>query len=419
MKLTIVIPAYNEEDAIASIIERTLAAGRIITSRSPVREVEVIVVSDGSTDATARIASRYDDVRLIVFDQNRGYGAAIKRGFEEGTGDLVAFLDADGTCDPVFFADLCTAVVEHGAAVALGSRLGSQSRMPRVRRLGNRFYALILSILSNKPVTDTASGMRVVRRDVLDQLYPLPDGLDFTPAMSARVLMDDRLRIVELPMPYQERVGQSKLNVIRDGVAFLRTIAQMALVWRPARLFWAGAVACLFVVTVLLAGPFETWVRFGRLGEDMIYRLLFCSLLGSFGAVLISATVLSQALRELFADRTAPRTFFAVLLDRVYTLKGCAVAAGLLAPVLAWLVGAGVATYLTERAVYIHWSRVVVAGLLVFALSQMFVTTLLANVIRFHTPRRSAQVLAEKSRTTADIPMLTAPGGPARLVPRG
>ncbi len=418
MKLTIVIPAYNEEEAIAAIIERTLAARSVIMSRSPVRDVEIIVVSDGSTDDTVRIASQYDGVRLIVFERNRGYGAAIKRGFEEGTGDLVGFLDADGTCDPDFFADLCTAVVEHDAAVALGSRLGDGSRMPRVRRLGNRIYALILSVLSNKPVTDTASGMRVIRRDVLDQLYPLPDGLNFTPAMSARVLMDDRMRIVELPMSYEERVGQSKLNVLRDGVAFLQTIGQMALVWRPMRMFWAAAVACLFVMSVLLAGPFESWLRFGKLGEDMIYRLLFCSLLGSFGAVLVSATVLSYALRDLLDERPAPRTFFTLLLDRVYTLKGCAVAGALLAPLLAWLIGAGVLTYLTERAVYIHWSRVVLAGLLVFALSQMMVTTLLANVIRFHVPRRRARVLAEKTRSVVEIPMLPAAGGSGQLLPR-
>ncbi|MDO8629864.1 MAG: glycosyltransferase family 2 protein, partial [Phycisphaerales bacterium] len=218
MKLTIVIPALNEEAAIGSIIERTLTARRTILSDSAVSEVEVIVVSDGSTDRTAEIAAGYDEVRVIVFERNRGYGAAIKKGFEVGTGEIVGFLDADGTCDPRIFAELCNALIGEEADVAIGSRMGPQSRMPRVRRIGNRIYALILSVLSNRVVTDTASGMRVIRRAALPQLYPLPDGLHFTPAMSARVLMDDRLTIVERPMPYEERIGESKLHVIHDGL---------------------------------------------------------------------------------------------------------------------------------------------------------------------------------------------------------
>ena len=112
---------------------------------------------------------------------------------------MVAFLDADGTCDPAFFATLCRAIIDENASVAIGSRMGPQSSMPRLRRLGNRVYALILSALSNRVVTDTASGMRVIRREALPSLYPLPDGLHFTPAMSARVLMDDSLTIVERP----------------------------------------------------------------------------------------------------------------------------------------------------------------------------------------------------------------------------
>ena len=229
MKLNIVIPALNEEDAIASIIERSLAARHTIIQDSPVIDVEIIVVNDGSTDRTAEIAARYDDVRLISFEKNRGYGAAIKRGFAESSGEIVGFLDADGTCDPVFFATLCRALLEERAAIALGSRLGPDSQMPRVRRLGNRVYALILSALSNRVVTDTASGMRVIRREMLRHLYPLPDGLNFTPAMSARALMDNRLKIVECPMAYKERIGESKLHVVKDGMRFLRTIFEMTL----------------------------------------------------------------------------------------------------------------------------------------------------------------------------------------------
>ncbi len=389
MKLTIVIPALNEEDAIGSTIERTLAAREHIVAASPVDAVEVIVVSDGSTDRTAEIAASYDGVKLIEFEHNRGYGAAIKEGFRQGTGDLVSFLDGDGTCDPKFFATLCTAIVKENAAVAIGSRLGAGSEMPRVRRLGNRVYALILSALSNRVVSDTASGMRVIRRSALEQLYPLPDGLHFTPAMSARVLSDDRLQIVERPMAYAERIGESKLHVLRDGVRFLRTILEMTLMWRPTKLFALSACLCLTVMTLLAVHPVEVWLRAGRLGEDMIYRLLFCSLLGSAGVTLLSASVLCENLHRLWTPDVARRSFSAETLDRAYSFTGLVIAAVPAVPVLLALIGPGVWTRITDGYVAIHWSRVVLAGLIAFSIGQMFVTVLVANLIRFHTDRRS------------------------------
>jgi glycosyltransferase involved in cell wall biosynthesis len=407
MKLTIVIPAYNEEDAIASIIERCLAARETIIEASPVDDVEVIVVSDGSTDRTVELASRYDEARLIVFERNRGYGAAIKKGFEEGTGQLVGFLDADGTCDPTFFATLCRALVEETAHVAIGSRMGPQSRMPAVRRLGNRIYALILSALSNTGVTDTASGMRVIRRDALPQLYPLPDGLHFTPAMSARVLMDDRLTIVERPMRYEERIGDSKLHVVRDGARFLHTIFEMTLMWRPAKLFVLSAVVCLGLMTLLAMHPIETWLRAGGLRADTVYRLLFCSFLGTLGVTLLSAGLICSHLHRLLDEKQRPRTFLWMLLDAAYSLRGVVVATCAAAPLLVWLIGEGVMTRLLDGYVNLHWSRVVLAGLVAFSLCQMLVTVLIINLLRFHTARKPLLVAQQTAARAATLPTIT------------
>ncbi len=401
MKLTIVIPAFNEEDAIGSIIERCQAARPQIVAESPVDDVEIIVVSDGSTDRTVEIASGYDQAKLIVFEKNRGYGAAIKRGFEEGEGDLVAFLDADGTCDPAFFATLCRAIIDENASVAIGSRMGPQSSMPRLRRLGNRVYALILSALSNRVVTDTASGMRVIRREALPSLYPLPDGLHFTPAMSARVLMDDSLTIVERPMPYEERIGESKLHVVRDGVRFLNTILEMTLMWRPARMFTAVAAVCLALTVLLASHPFEMWLRVQRLQEDMIYRLLFCALLGMFGVAMLSAGVVADHLRRFLSEESSPRTFVASVLDKVYTFRGFAVTTVVSLPVLGWLVGRGVWTRITDGFVDLHWSRVVLAGVIAFSLGQMLITVLTANLLRFHAARRVTGTVRKTARRSA------------------
>ncbi len=387
MKLSIVIPAFNEEEAIGSTIERCIAARQAIVDGSPITDMEIVVVSDGSTDQTAAIARGYDQIRLIEFERNRGYGAAIKRGFEESDGEIVGFLDGDGTCEPAFFATLCTALIDESASVAIGSRMGPQSKMPGVRRLGNRIYAAILSALSNRAVTDTASGMRVIRRDVLDGLYPLPDGLHFTPAMSARVLMDDWLTIVERPMSYEERVGDSKLNVFRDGVRFFHVIFQMSLMWRPAKMFAGTSLICLAIMTILALHPLEMWLRYGGFHEDMIYRLLFCGLMGMVGITLLSAAVVSDHVHRLLKRATAPRTFVALVLDKVYSLGGFAVALLGSLPIMAWLIGAGVWTRLADGYVAIHWSRVVVAGVMSFGLAQMLATVVIVNVIRFHNKR--------------------------------
>ncbi len=407
MKLSIVIPALNEEAAIASIIERTLAARSEIVAESPITDVEIIVVSDGSTDQTAEIAAAYAagraDVRLIVFPTNRGYGAAIKRGFEESSGELVAFLDADGTCDPRFFAPLCRAIVEEDAAVALGSRLGPDSQMPRVRRIGNRVYAMILSMLSNRVVTDTASGMRVIRRDALAKLYPLPDRLNFTPALSARVLMDDQLTIAERPMPYEERIGESKLHVLRDGVRFLNTILEIALMWQPAKMFVAAAVGCFSLMALLAAHPLEMYLRAGRLAEDMIYRLLFCFWLGTVAATLLSAGVVCDQLARVWQTRRRPRTFVAAMLARTYSFFGLSAASVVVIPAAVWLVGPGVWTRITGGFVELHWSRVVLGGLLAFSWLQMLITTLVVNVIRFHSDRDASlgNARVQSARTAA------------------
>src|SRR6185312_14461030 len=118
--LTIVIPALDEEGAIGMTVSRCLDARDEIKRAADLDDVEVIVVSDGSTDRTAEIARGFDGVEVIVFEQNRGYGAAIKEGFRRGRGSLVGFLDADGTCDPRYFAEMCRVAVEDDAEMVLG-----------------------------------------------------------------------------------------------------------------------------------------------------------------------------------------------------------------------------------------------------------------------------------------------------------
>ena len=110
---------------------------------------------------TVKIASQHSDkAKLIVFEHNRGYGAAIKEGWNSSSNaDLLAFLDADGTCDPNFFVTLCNSITEEGADIAIGSRLSKESKMPLVKRIGNTIFSILLSFVSSERIKDTASGI--------------------------------------------------------------------------------------------------------------------------------------------------------------------------------------------------------------------------------------------------------------------
>jgi glycosyltransferase involved in cell wall biosynthesis len=216
--------------------------------------LELLVVDDGSHDKTAQVASKIKGVTLIRHPQNRGYGAALKTGFARAKGELIGFLDADGTYPPEYFPKLCQSAL-NGSDLVIGSRMaGEDSKMPLTRRVGNFFFATLLSILGRQKVTDSASGMRVFKREILEHIYPLPDGLNLTPVMSTRALHEG-VKIEEVPIPYSERVGRSKLSVIRDGRIFLESMVWTAMSYNPVRilgLIGLGGLGIAGIITLIL-----------------------------------------------------------------------------------------------------------------------------------------------------------------------
>ncbi len=379
-KLTIVIPALNEEESIGQTVQRCLDAHDDLVVSGQLRDIEVIVVNDGSTDRTSEIAhekaSRNPKVAVIDFPKNRGYGAALKTGFEQGTGELVSFLDADGTCDPMYFGTMCHALQEYKADVVLGSRMGKNSEMPRIRRLGNRLFAFLLGFLSGRAVTDTASGMRVIRRESLERLYPLPDGLQFTPAMSARAILDN-LTVVEVDMEYSERIGESKLHAFRDGIRFLMAIMHALLLFRPSRLFNLAALVCLIVAVFWGLYPVEFYLRHARLEEWMIYRVLLCTFLASSSLVFLSGSVIAEKILSLVHPRHT-RQFVDAALEYLLAPKHLVIAAGAFFVMSIVLVWPGLIEYLRTSHTSLHWSRAIVA---VFLL-QLALVSLVSAVIQ-------------------------------------
>ena len=307
--LSMVIPALNEEDGIANIMDRVLSTQESL-GKVGVEELELIVVDDGSTDRTAEIVKSYQQVRLVQHPKNQGYGAALKSGFRAANGQLLGFLDADGTYPPEYLPELCKSALE-GADVVVGSRRsGAASEMPAIRRLGNFFWSNMLSALAGKRVVDPASGMRVFRREALEAIYPLPDGLNFTPVMSTRTAHES-LKVVELPVPYKERVGRSKLSVVRDGMRFLQTILWTALNYNPVRIL-GGLGALLFglalvIVIVILGLRLSGVTVLGPWGVGFSYAAV---LLGMAGINLFALGVTFNYLVSLFHKRPIRQGLF-------------------------------------------------------------------------------------------------------------
>ncbi len=250
--LSVIIPAFNEEDGIAEIAERVLSVKDDL-QEAGVADLELLVVDDGSGDGTAEVASQIAGVRLIRHGKNRGYGAALKTGFSNATGELIGFLDADGTYPPEYFPQLCRKAM-NGGELVIGSRMsGTDSKMPLTRRVGNYFFATLLTLIGWQKVSDSASGMRVFRRNILDRIYPLPDGLNLTPVMSTRAVHEG-IQMVEVPIPYDERVGSSKLSVFRDGSLFLQSIIWTVLTYNPVRILGIiGLIGIFFALSVAIA----------------------------------------------------------------------------------------------------------------------------------------------------------------------
>ncbi len=192
-------------------------------------------------------------------------------------------MDADGTYPPEYYPALCQSILD-GAELVIGSRMaGSESQMPITRRIGNFIFANLLSILGWQRITDSASGMRVFRKEILSRIYPLPDGLNLTPVMSTRAVYED-IKMVEVPIPYSERVGRSKLSVVKDGWVFLQSMVWTVLSYNPVRVMGLIGSALLglslFIFLSLLIIRLSGTTEIGPWGVATLFTALIFSVSG-------------------------------------------------------------------------------------------------------------------------------------------
>jgi glycosyltransferase involved in cell wall biosynthesis len=227
MKLSVVIPVYNEAATIADLISRVHAVDV---------EKQMIVVDDGSTDGTREVLEglkgRYDNISVILQPRNRGKGAALRLGFQHATGDFVLVQDADLEYDPAEYPELLVPLIEGKADVVYGSRFLT-TKQHRVlffwHSIGNRLLTLISNMFTNLNLTDMETGFKVFRRDVIQSIKLEQNRFGFEPEVTVKISRM-KLRIYEVGISYHGRTYEEGKKIgWKDGVQALWCILKYSI----------------------------------------------------------------------------------------------------------------------------------------------------------------------------------------------
>lgn len=279
--VSIVIPAFNEEMALRSVV----ADVKDVLHENDFT-VEVIVVDDGSTDGTARSATAAG-ARVIRHRNNRGYGASLKTGITAAKYDLIGIIDADGTY-PVKYLPELFRELEH-ADMVVGARIGQNVHIPLIRRPAKWVLKHLANYVANARIPDLNSGLRVFRREIALQYFPiLPNQFSFTTTITLSMLCDN-YAVSYVPIDYRKRQGRSKI-VPWDAGSFAILILRAAILFRPLRVFLPLAMVCIsYGVTKMILDLFRDpnisasailafmsalmIVMIGMLGDAIVTRL--------------------------------------------------------------------------------------------------------------------------------------------------
>jgi len=245
--VSVIIPVHNEQDGVARVVEQV--RGALVTPARPATRVEILVVDDGSTDASAERA-RQAGARVIQHPGNLGYGAAIKTGLRHASHEVIVITDGDGTY-PAAQMDALVRELER-CDMAVGARTGSDVNIPWTRRPAKRLLTWLAVYLAQKPIPDLNSGLRAFRKSDAMRFFNLyPSGFSFTTTITLAYLSNDLL-VHYLPIDYHPRIGRSKLRPIRDTKNLFLTVVRSIIFFNPMRVCIPLALA-MFAVALYVA----------------------------------------------------------------------------------------------------------------------------------------------------------------------
>ena len=273
--VTIVIPAYNEQDAIGTVLEAIDATMSECDWR-----YEVVVVDDGSTDETAAVVKRYP-VRLIELPDNRGYGMALTTGIEAARTELIVIIDADTT----YPASAIPTLLSHADRydMVVGARTGEDVNVPLIRRPAKALLRWLASYLAEQPIPDLNSGLRVVKRTLVRRFRNmLPSGLSFTTTITLALLCNN-YHVYYVPINYRKRIGSSSVRP-SDAYRFLIQILRTVTFYNPLRIFLPTGTI-LFVAGFIKLCYDLFWVDPPNLSESAVMAILGAIILWALGLI--------------------------------------------------------------------------------------------------------------------------------------
>lgn len=227
--LSVVVPAYNEEEAIGEVIDQI----RLALEGFPL-PYEIIAVDDGSLDRTAEVL-REKPVRLLQHGRNKGYGAALKTGILAAKHRHVAIVDGDGTYEPGDLLKLARSMEDFDMVV--GARTGKQVRIPWIRRPAKWILTQLANFLAETRIPDLNSGLRIFDREIAERFFNiLPSNFSFTSTITMAMLTNG-YSVEFVPTSYRKRKGKSKIRPLQDTVNFFSLIVRTALYFAPLKIF--------------------------------------------------------------------------------------------------------------------------------------------------------------------------------------
>lgn len=231
-KVSVLVPCYNEEQAIGETIDK------LNNALSALDDYEIVAINDGSVDNTLtrlrELGQRFDKLHIVSHDRNRGYGAALKTGMRHAASEMIAIIDADGTY-PIEDLPRLVAMSEDFDMV-VGARTGDDVTYSIMRKIPKFFLHRWINWIVNMKVPDINSGMRVFRKDMAQKFVRvLPNGFSFTITITISSLRNN-YRVHFEPINYFQRKGKSKIHPIKDTLRFLQIIGRTGMYFAPLRI---------------------------------------------------------------------------------------------------------------------------------------------------------------------------------------